>query len=222
MDITQFKALSQSTQFSTRSSALLKRSFDIIISTIALVLFAPIFVLISVAIKRDSPGPVLYKGLRLGRNGRSFNIIKFRTMSETPQSYSGPRVTAHDDPRITRVGRWLRDTKLNEFPQFWNVLKGEMSLVGPRPEDPEFAQKWPRAAWNDILSVRPGITSPATIQYINEEKFLSIHNVEQKYLAELSPDKVKLDQLYIRDRSLLLDLNILFRTVLMLLPMKKL
>jgi hypothetical protein len=139
-------------------------------------------------------------------------------MEETPHSYDGPRITAHDDSRITHIGHWLRDTKLNELPQFWNVLKGEMSLVGPRPEDPEFTQTWPSEVWNEVLSVRPGITSPASVQYHDEEKLLSHCNVEQMYLLELSPNKMRLDQLYIRYRSFLLDLDTLFWTALMLLP----
>ena len=154
----------------------------------------------------------------MGYKGKIFKIIKFRTMEETPQSYAGPKITAHDDPRITPTGRWLRDTKLNEFPQFWNVLMGDMSLVGPRPEDPEIAAKWPARLRDEILSVRPGITSPASVNYRDEESLLSSSNLEQKYLAELGPDKMRLDQLYVRYRSSLLDLDILFWTLLVLIP----
>ena len=114
-------------------SDLAKRLMDVVVSLLALILLSPIFLWIALRIKRDSPGPVFYRGPRLGKDGREFYILKFRTMHENPESYQGPRVTAQDDPRITRFGAWLRDTKLNEFPQFWNVLIGEMSLVGPRP-----------------------------------------------------------------------------------------
>jgi hypothetical protein len=139
-------------------------------------------------------------------------------MEESPESYDGPKITAHDDSRITSIGRWLRDTKLNEIPQFWNVLKGEMSLVGPRPEDPEFTQTWPEEVRNEILSVRPGITSPASVQYHDEEKLLLNCNVEQKYILELSPDKIRLDQLYIRYHSFLLDVDTILWTAMILLP----
>lgn len=197
---------------------LAKRLFDIIVSFIVLVLFSPFYLLIAFAIKRNSQGPVFYNGTRIGRYGKPFKILKFRTMDDSLESYSGPRITAHDDSRITAIGRWLRDTKLNEFPQFWNVLKGDMSVVGPRPEDPEFAKTWPKGVWNEILSVRPGITSPASVQYHDEEKLLTNCNVEQMYLMELSPKKVRLDQLYVRYHSFLLDLDTIFWTALMLVP----
>ena len=125
-------------------SGIIKRVFDFTAALIGLILLSPFFVLISIFIKRDSPGPVFYWGPRIGRDGMVFKMLKFRTMYETPKSYSGPRVTAKDDDRITRFGKWLRDTKLNELPQLWNVLIGEMSLVGPRPEDPSISKTWPR------------------------------------------------------------------------------
>ena len=207
-----------STRNGFQYSALMKRTFDIVISVAMMVLLSPFFLLIALAIKRDSPGPVIYRGKRMGRDGRIFEILKFRTMYEAPESYSGPRVTAHDDPRITPLGRWLRATKLNELPQFWNVLKGDMSLVGPRPEDPTIAQGWPRAVQTEILSVRPGITSPASVHYRNEEALLDSENVFQQYIRELAPDKIRLDQLYVQRRSFYLDLDTLLWTVLILLP----
>jgi len=218
LNIKLSKPISRFAKINAGFNDILKRSFDIVVSIIVILLSSPFFVLIAIAIKQGSPGPVLYRGIRIGRNGKPFRILKFRTMDETPQSYAGPRITAHDDSRITVIGRWLRDTKLNEFPQFWNVLKGDMSLVGPRPEDPEFAKTWPQGVWNEVLSVRPGITSPASVQYHDEEKLLSNCNVEQMYLLELSPDKVRLDQLYVRYRSFLLDLDTILWTALMLIP----
>jgi lipopolysaccharide/colanic/teichoic acid biosynthesis glycosyltransferase len=218
MDWTIDNASSRFAISMTWLNSLIKRGFDIIFSFFALLFFSPIFGIIALAIKRDSPGPVIYRGPRMGRGGKEFSILKFRTMAETPQSYSGPRITAHDDPRVTSIGRWLRDTKLNEFPQFWNVLLGDMSLVGPRPEDPEIVQSWPAGMREEILSVRPGITSPATVHYRDEEHLLSTWNLEQKYLHELSPDKLRLDQLYVRYRSISLDLDILLWTFLVLLP----
>lgn len=197
---------------------LTKRIFDIVIALGVLVLLSPLLGLIVLAIRRDSPGPILYRGPRLGRGGKVFKMLKFRTMYENPASYTGPKVTAYDDPRVTSLGRWLRATKLNELPQFWNVLKGDMSLVGPRPEDPNIAKTWPQAIWEELVAVRPGVTSPASIEYRNEENLLCAGNVMQQYMQELVPDKMRLDQLYVRNRSLLLDLDILFWTALLLLP----
>jgi len=218
LNIKLSKPVSRIAKINAGFSDIVKRLFDIVFSIVVLLLSSPFFVLIAIAIKQGSPGPVFYRGVRIGRNGRPFYILKFRTMDENPQSYAGPRITAHDDSRITAVGRWLRDTKLNEFPQFWNVLKGDMSLVGPRPEDPAFAKTWPKVVWNEVLSVRPGITSPASVQYHDEEKLLSNCNVEQMYLLELSPEKVRLDQLYVRYRSFLLDLDTILWTALMFIP----
>ncbi len=195
-----------------------KRAFDVAVALVALALLAPLFGLIAVAIKRDSPGPVLYRGARMGTGGSTFKMLKFRTMYETPASYAGPKVTAHDDPRVTLLGRWLRDTKLNELPQFWNVLKGDMSLVGPRPEDPDIAQSWPATVRDEILSVRPGITSPSSVLYHNEEAILCAEDLFRQYLQELSPDKMRLDQLYVQHRSFCLDLDTLLWTALILLP----
>jgi lipopolysaccharide/colanic/teichoic acid biosynthesis glycosyltransferase len=208
-------------RLSQQFSDTIKRTVDVVISAAVLILLAPLFGLIAWGIKRESPGPAFFRGLRMGRGGKPFKILKFRTMYERPESYKGPKVTAQDDPRVTRLGYWLRETKLNELPQFWNVLKGEMSLVGPRPEDPSIAKTWPRDIWEEVLLVRPGITSPASVQYRNEESLLSAGSVMQKYLKELAPDKMRLDQLYVRYRSLWLDIDILLWTALLLLPRLK-
>lgn len=195
-----------------------KRLFDISVSLIGLILFSPCFWVIGILIKRDSPGPVFYRGRRMGRNGQIFNILKFRTMLEQPSSYQGPKVTAQNDPRITRMGHWLRNTKLNELPQLWNVLKGEMSLMGPRPEDPDIAATWPDEVRREVLSVRPGITSPASVLFRNEETLLSTGSAMKGYLESILPSKLRLDQLYVRHRSFMLDLDVLFWTTLVLLP----
>lgn len=196
----------------------IKRIFDCSVALVGLILLAPVFGLIAIAIRRDSQGAVFFRGPRVGLNGELFQILKFRTMYESPESYFGPRVTARDDPRVTRVGRWLRDTKLNELPQLWNVLKGEMSLVGPRPEDPEITKSWPPEVQQEILSVRPGITSPASVEYRHEEDLLHTRDVMHEYFERFSPDKLRLDQLYVRYRSFWLDLDVLFWTMLVLLP----
>ena len=120
--------------------------------------------------------------------------------------------------RITPLGQWLRETKINELPQLWNVLVGEMSIVGPRPEDPEIAESWPWDARREILSVRPGITSPTSVLYRDEEKMLKGDDVLDDYLQIVMPDKLRLDQLYVRNHRFLSDLDIIFWTLLVLLP----
>jgi lipopolysaccharide/colanic/teichoic acid biosynthesis glycosyltransferase len=197
---------------------LFKRAFDVCCAIFGLVILSPFFLVIATLIKRESPGPVTYHGSRVGKDGGLFQIIKFRTMVEHPQSYDGPPVTAEDDGRVTSFGRWLRDTKLNELPQLWNVLRGDMSIVGPRPEDPEIAKTWPAGLREEILSVRPGITSPASIIYRDEEKLLKSANVMDDYLQKILPDKLRLDRLYVRNCSFISDLDIIFMTFTVLLP----
>lgn len=199
-------------------NAVVKRIFDICASLFGLIILSPFFIFIAILIKRDSPGPVFYWGPRMGKKGRIFYMLKFRTMYERPESYKGPRLTANGDPRITPLGAWLRDTKINEFPQLWNVLIGEMSLVGPRPEDPEIAKSWPKDASSKILSIRPGITSPASILYHNEEKMLSNKNAMAEYYASILPDKIRLDQLYVFHHSFFSDLDTIFWTAAVLIP----
>ena len=201
-----------------RMNGMAKRVFDFTAALIGLILLSPFFIIIAVLIKRDSPGPVFFWGPRLGQYGVVFKMLKFRTMYETKKSYNGPRVTCKDDDRITPLGKWLRDTKLNEFPQLWNVLIGEMSLVGPRPEDPTICKTWPTNIAREILSVRPGITSPASVVYRNEESMLHAGDFMKKYFHELSPDKIRLDQLYVRYRSFWLDLDVILWTALLLVP----
>jgi lipopolysaccharide/colanic/teichoic acid biosynthesis glycosyltransferase len=198
--------------------AAIKRAFDFGAALCGLLVLSPVFVLIAILIKRDTPGPIFYRGPRLGQSGRVFRMLKFRTMYERPRSYRGRRVTGKDDDRVTPVGKWLRATKLNELPQLWNVLIGEMSLVGPRPEDPSIAKTWPLRIARELLSVRPGITSPASVLYRDEESMLGANEVMRKYLHELSPDKMRLDQLYIRYRSFWLDLDVMLWTAILLLP----
>jgi lipopolysaccharide/colanic/teichoic acid biosynthesis glycosyltransferase len=194
-----------------------KRAFDIVLSGVGLLILSPIFLLVAILIKRDSPGPVFFRGMRLGLGDKPFFILKFRTMREDAASYAGPPLTAEDDPRITSLGKWLRDTKINELPQLWNVLMGEMSLVGPRPEEPSLAQTWPLDVRAEVLSVRPGITSPASVLYRDEEKMLNVDRLMDTYLSDIMPSKLRLDQLYVRHRSLLLDLDVLFWTFLVVL-----
>ncbi len=201
-----------------RFGDLVKRLFDIVAASLGLIVLSPAFAMISLLIKRDSKGPVFYRGCRIGKEGRPFRILKFRTMFEDMASYEGPCVTSYDDPRITPFGSWLRDTKINELPQLWNVLTGEMSLVGPRPEDPKIVATYSGELRDEILSIRPGVTSPASVLYNDEENLLTKTNLMGKYLQHILPDKLRLDQLYVRNRSLASDLDILFWTMAILVP----
>jgi lipopolysaccharide/colanic/teichoic acid biosynthesis glycosyltransferase len=195
-----------------------KRALDILAAFWGLFFFSPIFLFIAIRVKRESPGPVFYRGDRVGREGRLFKILKFRTMYETHDNHNGSKLTAKNDSRVTPFGAWLRETKLNELPQLWNVLVGEMSLVGPRPEDPQFVEQWPEEVKNEVLSVRPGMTSPASVTYRDEENLLAGSSVLDDYLRTILPEKLRLDQLYVRHHNFLGDLDTLFMTFVMLLP----
>jgi len=139
-------------------------------------------------------------------------------MFERPESYNGSPITTSDDQRLTPFGTWLSQTKLNELPQLWNVLVGEMSIVGPRPEDYDIAMTWPEEVRDEILSVRPGITSPASVIYRNEKEMLRGTGVMDEYLFKILPEKQRLDQLYVRQQSIVGDLDVIFMTFIMLLP----
>jgi lipopolysaccharide/colanic/teichoic acid biosynthesis glycosyltransferase len=199
----------------------LRRLMDLVISVVALVALSPVFLLIGIAIKRDSKGPIFYTGPRVGKDGKIFNIIKFRTMFESPASYNGAKITASDDDRITATGKWLRETKLNELPQFINIFKGDMSLVGPRPEDPDILEEWPEDIKKELLSVRPGMTSPASVIYRNEESLLKSTVLMDDYFLKILPSKLRLDLVYLRNRSIMTDLDVLFWTLVAVLPQLK-
>ncbi len=196
----------------------IKRLIDIIGAFLGLLLFSPFFIFLAFLIKRNTPGPIFFRGKRAGLNGKTFDILKFRTMNECPTSYQGTRVTGDGDARITDTGRWLRATKINELPQLINVLKGEMSLVGPRPEDIDIVETWPEDARKVILSVRPGITSPASIIYRDEESRLTSGRVMEEYLGNILPDKLRLDQLYVAHHTFLSDLDIILWTFVTFIP----
>ena len=208
-----------SRSFVAEISALIKRVFDFVIALIMLILLSPVFLYIALRIKRDSPGPVFFKGDRMGRFGKPFKILKFRTMYEDDHSYNGAPVTAKDDDRITPFGKVLRDTKLNELPQFLNVLKGEMGIVGPRPEDLKIAQAWPEEVKAEVLSVRPGITSPASVIYRDEEHLLQGSGFMDDYLKTILPNKLRLDQLYVRNSNIFTDLDVIAMTIITLFPL---
>jgi lipopolysaccharide/colanic/teichoic acid biosynthesis glycosyltransferase len=173
---------------------------------------APLLGLLAAAIRLDSPGPVLYRAKRAGRYGQPFSMLKFRTM-QTRADTSGQRITTHADRRITRVGRLLRPARLDELPQLWNVMTGEMSMVGPRPEDPHYLRYYSEQH-RAVLDARPGITSLAALLYRDEERLLIGEGWEQVYVDEVMPAKLEIDLAYVERRSFGLDLKILAATVL--------
>ncbi|MHA7600274.1 sugar transferase [Alicycliphilus sp. T452] len=184
---------------------------DVALSLIALALLWPLGLLAALAIRLDSPGPVFFRQERVGLRGRTFRIHKFRTMRV---HVSGPLVTASGDARITRVGRVLRRYKLDELPQLIDVLRGRMSLVGPRPEVPRYMALYPEAARGRILSVRPGITDPASIAFIDEEGILAAApDAERAYVDTIMPIKQRHYLDYVEHRSMAGDLRILLCTV---------
>jgi lipopolysaccharide/colanic/teichoic acid biosynthesis glycosyltransferase len=194
-----------------------KRLFDIVVSALSLLLLSPVLGFVALLVKLDSAEPCIYRGRRVGKDGQVFLMFKFRTMVER-WGDPGARITAGDDPRITRLGRVLRRTKLNELPQLVNVLRGEMSLVGPRPEDPEYVALY-TLEQRKVLSVRPGITSPACIAYRDEESMLSQATLEEMYVDVVMPHKLRIDLQYVEHRSFLVDLGILFWTLAAVLPL---
>ena len=189
-----------------------KRSFDILISTLGLVALAPLMLLIGLLVKLTSPGPVFFRQERMGRGFRPFRIYKFRTMvADAPKR--GAEVTSGGDPRITMVGRWLRLTKLDELPQLWNVLRGEMSLVGPRPEVRTYVERF-ADDFRELLSVRPGITGLASIEYRDEASVLArAEKPEEEYVRTVLPAKIRLEKEYLRRASFLFDQLLIVKTV---------
>lgn len=194
---------------------MLKRLFDVAISALGLLILLPLWGAIALAIRLDSRGPILHRAVRVGRGGREFTLYKFRTMV-ADAAQRGPGITVSGDPRVTRVGRFLRHWKLDELPQLLNVLCGEMSLVGPRPEDPRYVALY-TAEQREVLRVRPGITSPASVRFRNEEALLSAEDWERRYIEEIMPAKLALDLEYARHASLLRDFAVLWETFLALL-----
>ncbi len=201
-------------------SSWLKRLFDIILSTIILILSFPLFLLGSFLAKIQSIGPVFYKANRVGRNGQVFEMYKFRTMVENADKI-GIGLTTHKDPRVTQIGRLLRFTKLDELPNFINVIKGDMSLTGPRPESPTYV-KFYTYDQRKVLLVRPGITGPSQIANRNEEEKLAEQTYpEQYYITELLPKKLALDLHYVATQSFISDIGWILKTLWVLVfPLK--
>lgn len=190
-----------------------KKTFDVVFSFILIILLLPLAPLISMLIKIDSRGTVFYKAKRVGRFGKNFYMLKFRTMICGADKI-GPNITGQGDLRITKLGAILRKTKIDELPSLFNVLKGDMSLVGPRPETPDWIARYPDKT-RQVLNVRPGITGPAQIKYRHEEKQLDTNNLENQY-GQILQDKLAIDINYISEQSLITDLKILIKTLLLL------
>ncbi|HEX3581336.1 MAG TPA: sugar transferase [Thermoanaerobaculia bacterium] len=186
----------------------MKRLFDVAVSLLAIVVLSPLFGLITLAVKVTSAGPVFYRGERIGRGGSSFRILKFRTMRA---GASGPAVTRGGDARVTPTGRILRRSKLDELPQLVNVLRGDMTIVGPRPEAPEFVSLYTDDE-RRVLTVRPGVTSPASLRYRREESLLGGDDWHDRYVNEIMRDKLRDDLHYIETRTFLGDLRLIVRT----------
>jgi len=194
-----------------------KRLFDIAFAALALLLLCPLLLAIALWVRLDSPGPVFFRQQRVGRGGRLFGIYKFRTM-HTGAEAMGPQITVGEDARITRAGAWLRRSKVDELPQFLNVLRGDMSVVGPRPEVPRYVAQYPADVRQAVLSVRPGITDLASIEFRDESALLArSSDPERTYVEQILPAKLRHAQQYVRTRSLWLDLRIIARTALALL-----
>lgn len=191
---------------------MIKRAFDIIVSATALLLLLPLFLLLAFAVALSSPGGAFFRQTRVGRDERTFSLLKFRTMR--PGSEAKGQITVGGrDPRITGIGYFLRKSKLDELPQLLNVLLGDMSIVGPRPEVPKYVALYSEQQ-REVLSVRPGITSLASIAYINENEVLGrSSDPEKTYIEEVMPAKLALDLQYVRDKSLARDLGIIFSTL---------
>lgn len=191
---------------------MIKRLFDICFSTTTLLVLSPLLLAITAAVKFTSPGPVFYRGERVGMGGRKFRILKYRSMVINADKIGGSS-TPEDDPRITRVGKFLRRYKLDELPQFFNVLVGDMSIVGPRPQV-AWAVELYSPEERALLTVRPGITDDASIKFRNEGEILrGAADPDKTYLEIIAPEKIRIGLEYVRNHSIFTDVRIIVRTV---------
>jgi len=194
---------------------MVKRLFDLVVAVLGLVLLAPLLLMVSLLIRLDSPGPVFYKGERIGKGGQPFRMYKFRSMV-TNADRMGPALTHSGDPRITRVGRILRKWKIDEFPQLLNILRGEMSVVGPRPESPGYLRHY-TPEQRRVLQVKPGMTGLTQVRYRHEETLLGrCTSPEEDYIKKIMPQKLALDLEYLENQSLFLDIVLIMQTFLCL------
>jgi len=192
---------------------MVKRLLDLALAALGLALVAPVLALAALGVRLSSPGPVLYRARRVGRGGACFTMYKLRTM-HVRQPRRASRITGQDDPRVFPLGRMLRRTKLDELPQLFNVLRGDMSIVGPRPEDPALVERYYTPLHRETLAVRPGIASPGSLyHYTHGDALLAHGDPEAAYAERLLPLKVTLDVVYVRHASLQLDVRIIGRTL---------
>jgi lipopolysaccharide/colanic/teichoic acid biosynthesis glycosyltransferase len=189
-----------------------KRVFDLVLATAGLIALSPALIAIAAWVRIDSPGAALFRQERVGRHGRPFTMLKFRTMRAAPPG-AGSLLTAADDARITRAGRFLRRTKVDELPQLLNVVRGEMSLVGPRPEVGRYVELYPPAVRARVLSVRPGITDYAALEFRDESVLLGTTDPEAAYISTILPQKLALYERYVADQSLRTDLRLIVLTI---------
>lgn len=195
----------------------IRRIFDLFFSILGLLVLLPVFSVIAILIKLDDMGSVFFRQERVGYKGKTFFMLKFRTMVKDAQNLGG-QLTIGRDPRITRAGYWLRKTKLDEFPQLVNVLRGEMSLVGPRPEVPRYVALY-NVEQRRVLDLMPGITDPASIKFHNESEILAKSpQPEQTYIQDIMPEKIRLNLDYARGKTIFKDLGIIFKTLFNLAP----
>jgi len=193
-----------------------KRLFDVVLSGLAVLLLSPLLLLVVLLVKLDTPGPAIYRQERVGRGGRVFRIRKFRTMIHALAD-PGLQITVAADPRVTRTGRWLRRTKIDELAQLFDVLEGKMSLVGPRPEVPRYVALYAPGVRDKVLSVRPGITDLASIEFSNEDELLArAADPEQEYVKVVLPRKLRLACEYVDKASFWTDLRLLTGTLRLL------
>ncbi|MCC6576205.1 MAG: sugar transferase [Flavobacteriales bacterium] len=191
---------------------MVKRAFDIVFALVALVLLAPLLLVFALTVAFTSPGGAFFRQVRVGRDGREFRLLKFRSMRPGSEA-RGQLTIGGSDPRVTPVGRVLRKTKLDELPQLWNVLVGDMSVVGPRPEVPRYVALY-SPEQRQVLRVRPGITGMASLDYVDENELLARSaDPERTYVEEVMPAKLALDLRYVRERSMALDLRIIAATL---------
>ena len=192
----------------------MKRVFDIFFSTLGIIIASPIFLLVVILIKRGSPGPVFYIADRIGKDGVPFKMYKFRTMVINADKIGGPS-TASDDPRLTKIGLFLKKYQLDELPQLFNVLKGDMSLVGPRPEVKLYVDMMTDSEKEKILSVRPGLSDFASLWDFHEgEALKGSADPEKEYMEKIRPEKLRLQMKYVDEKSMATDIKIIFQTIL--------
>lgn len=200
---------------------MLKRLIDFCGALGGLIVLSPLLICVGIAVRVLSPGPVFFRQTRIGRKGKPFQIIKFRTMTGAEPT-TGPNLTIGADPRITPFGHFLRESKIDELPQLFNVVMGDMSLVGPRPELPKYVEKWTDEQRAIVLSVRPGVTGPASLKFRDQTELLAtFDNPQEAYEKVVMQEKLKICADYIRTATLASDLGLIFRTVLAVLRISR-